>query len=326
MFLSNLYGRLICLTFMAIFATSIAIDKALAADENIVVPHSDGTYARYLLRPVHNDPRHAAVVEERLHQLEPLNSTLPSAHEIPAAAQTQILDQGQRGTCVYFATSELVEAYYKKLSPSHKETRMSEECLVDVRNWMWDQGAAYKGSDKPTVRPDPDGDEPNLVIQTIEKNGIPESRKFSSYDCRYWQTSNDSISLNNYNRLFTPAGGGATAYAKGLKFDKNAKPSIEAIKALIASDIPVEVAILVYNSFMYKWDWDYDGSCHDKDIAGGHAVILTGYKTESNGRVRFKFKNSWGSWGYSGYGTLDDRLLIKSWGYDPSFDEVDSLH
>jgi C1A family cysteine protease len=118
------------------------------------------------------------------------------------------------------------------------------------------------------------------------------------------------------------------AYAKGLTFDENTAPTIDTIRALIASGVPVEVGIVVYNEYMNEKDWRFNASIDTQNnIAGGHAIILTGYTTDSTGKTIFTFKNSWGStWGYSGYGTLDDAILTNSWGYDPSFDFITSLH
>jgi hypothetical protein len=187
--------------------------------------------------------------------------------------------------------------------------------------------ADYAGADKPDVRPDPNGDLPQSIIQTISQFGVPEAKAYGeTLSCEYngFNENGLDLSLDDYTKIFSS--GGSVAYGKSLKFNYDQKPTIESVKALIAANIPVEVGVVVYNEYMYGSDWRFNAEIDTEDhIAGGHAIMLTGYTT-SNGKTIFTFKNSWGTtWGNAGYGTMDDGLVLNSWGYDPSFDMAVSV-
>jgi hypothetical protein len=295
------------------------------------VAKSDGTVASYRLLPVHHVPGYARTIQGRLSARE-FGAALPDTYQIPTTMLPVIRDQGQRGTCAYFATVGILETYYMASSPDYSKLTLSEECLVDVRNWEFDQGDNYTGEDKPEVRPDPNGDLPNSIIKTIFADGVPVAKKYSdTLDCSYngYNQDGGSVALGDYLGIFSS--GASQAFGKTLRFDENTAPKIDDIRALIAKNIPVEVGILVYNRYMSglvpKSDWKYDPKQDtDDQIAGGHAIQLTGYTTKS-GKTTFNFKNSWGTgWGKSGYGTIDDGLLKHSWGYDPAFDFIVSVH
>ncbi|MBC7419250.1 MAG: hypothetical protein H7328_00850 [Bdellovibrio sp.] len=114
---------------------------------------------------------------------------------------------------------------------------------------------------------------------------------------------------------------------KGFAFEVNGSPTIEAVKALLVRDIPVEVGIFVYNSYRATSDWRYDSRVDKRsNLIGGHAIQLVGFTT-SGSQTIFTFKNSWGlSWGNAGYGTIDDGILAHSWSKDRNFDFIVSMH
>lgn len=288
---------------------------------------SDGSVSHYRFMKTKYDAGHAAIVQERLNNDVGADANLPNSYQIPHSMLPAVRDQGQRGTCAYFATVGILETYYLAQSPANKKLALSEECLVDLRNWMFDQKDAYTGDDKPDQRPDPDGDLPFSIVRTVQRDGVPVAKKYGSLaDCRYKSSSDgDDVSLANYLRVFSA--NQTTSYGRGLSFDQSDKPTLSMIKNLISRNIPVEVGILVYNEFGNGSDWWYNASTDtDANLEGGHAIILTGYRVESS-RTVFTFKNSWGTdWGHAGFGTIDDRLLVHGWGYDPSFDFIVSLH
>jgi C1A family cysteine protease len=290
------------------------------AAESISVRKNNGAMDTYRLMPVRLDPQHAKVFHARKKSLA---ISLPARAYIPADELPPIRNQGSRGTCAYFATVGILEKYY--LTPSGRP-RISEECLVDVRNWIFDQGKKYTEPDQPGQRPDPNGDYPTSIILTVVKNGVPAANRFSSADCVYRKndTKGFDLSLPDYLKAISES---PEAYGKDLKFDANTAPTIDDIRSLIASGVPVEVAIFVYSAFMKTADWIYNPERDtDDDIVGGHAIILTGYET-ANGRTVFTFKNSWDTnWGYSGFGTLDEGLLKKSWSSATDYDFIVSIH
>lgn len=311
---------------LLVVLSALTFSLGAIANENVAdVIRNDGSVGHFKLLPVHYDPTHAAVVKSRVSFLG--DSATPPQYTIPTAALPVVRDQGQRGTCAYFATVGIIEAYYINQSSTNSALTLSEECLVDVRNWEFDQGAKYTGDDAPAQRPDPNGDLPNSIIKTVNENGVPASAVYNqNVDCSYDgnNTNGNDLALTDYQSTFTGPQASA-AYGKEINFAQNTAPTINTVKALIAAGIPVEVGIVVYNEYMNETDWRFDAKTDTADnIAGGHAVILTGYDTTSEpGKTVFTFKNSWGtSWGNTGYGTIDDGILTNSWAYDPSFDFI----
>lgn len=303
---------------ISVFAFFIFSQNSIAANEAVVRKH-DGSTGHYKLLPVHSDPSHAKVVEARP---EFTRANVPEKYQIPQSMLPPVRDQETRGTCVYFATVGIVETYNISKGDT---TRLSEQCLVGLRDWEADE-ASYTGDDKPVgYRPDPDGDNLDLVAKTVSYYGVQEAKKYSDRDCRY-NGAKDSkpTSLDEYNSLFTA--NETQAFGKGHAVEIDRAPTIERLKELISQNIPVEIATLVYMEHMYTDSWSFGAGTAASGLAGGHAIILTGYKSSKN-RTWFTFKNSWGSqWGSSGYGLIDDRLLKKSWGEDPSYDMVVSYH
>jgi hypothetical protein len=322
--------RTISLTLMTIALLSSAAQAAPVdqkGDQIHAVLKHDGTVGLYRLRPVHFDPTHASVVNQRMAETVKTDANLPASYQIPKSIVPKVMDQGQRGSCAYFATNAILDAYYMRHSATNQNPNLSEECLLEVRNWMFDQGAKYTGTDKPGQRPDPDGDDPDSIIQTISNLGIPVAGKYGIVDCTYNDNKEGALAPAGYSAAVDASATSTGAYGKGFKFDQNYKPTIDEIRALIASNVPVEVGILVYNADFNTDDWRYNWvDDDDSNIAGGHAVTLTGYTTDDTG-THFTFKNSWGlDWGSYGFGTLSDTRLIHSWGYDPSFDNITSAH
>jgi C1A family cysteine protease len=295
-----------------------------------VVVKANGSVSRYRLLPVHHDPDHATIVSQRLQESSRKHLDLPPEYQISKDSLPVMRDQGERGTCTYFATVGVIESYYLAKSSSNKGLTLSEECLTDVRDWMFDQGTQYKGEDQPGARPDPDGDYPSSIIKTITRNGVPLGVKYSDrVNCAYDGTDSDGValSLTDYLSTFSSTSTPTQAFAKGLRFDFNTTPSLDQIKASIVANHPVEIGLVVYTEYMSQVDWRFDPKADiDSNISGGHAVMLTGYKTANNKTV-FTFKNSWGeNWGAAGYGTLDDQIITHSWGFDPNYDFILSLH
>ncbi|MDR3607933.1 MAG: C1 family peptidase [Oligoflexia bacterium] len=319
----------------SIVIASSALTLSLSATAAIDTPSravvkSDGTVSTYRLLPVHLDPSHKTAVAARLQALSAHHPTLPDQHQIAANVTPAVRDQGERGTCAYFATVGVLESYYLAQSPKNKDISLSEECLVDVRNWMSDQGSNYTGSDQPSLRPDPNGDLPNSIILTITKSGVPAATRYSStLDCTYDgnNTNGGDVALTDYVATVSTDPNASLPYGKGLNFSQNVAPTIDDIKTLLANDIPVEVGIVVYNEYMNGVDWRFDpANDNDSNVAGGHAILLTGYST-ANAKTIFTFRNSWGtSWGNSGFGTIDDAILTNSWSVAPSLDFIVSLH
>lgn len=296
--------------------------------EPVAVKKANGTFGYYKLLPVKYDPNHAPIVEQRLKADQLTRVDLPKTYQIPREQLPAVRDQGARGTCVYFATIGQMENYLIRQDSANQNLRLSEQCLVGIRNWMADTDS-YTGDDKPTdYRPDPDGEWPWLVIKSIEYYGVALAQKYPERDCRYKTHSpSKPQSVDDYAKLFSS--GLSPNFGKGKPWDFNRAPTINQIKALIAQNIPVQIATLVYLDHLSIMDWRYNPMKNKSGtLAGAHAIQLVGYKEIHGGKSTvFTFKNSWASnWGYRGYGTIDDRLLIHSWKHEPELDFVISYH
>lgn len=308
------------------FVVGILIAASARAEMlSLPIVKNDGEVSFYRMMKVHRDPGQARLVEERLARSEPVRG-LPSSYTIPDSALPPIRDQGERGTCAYFATLGLVETYYMAKSPSYGNINLSVECLTDVRNWMFDQ-KTYTGDDKPGERPDPNGDDPWSVGLTITHNGVPLSAKYGSAECRYADTSDRDLSLDDYLATFSGSSG-SFPFAKGIGFDYNTAPTIDSIRALIAGNIPVEVGVLVYDEDFNDPVWRYNVfDDNEQTLAGGHAIQLTGYATLSDGHTMFLFKNSWGKfWGMRGWGQIREDRIIHGWKYEKDLEFTLSMH
>jgi C1A family cysteine protease len=299
---------------------------AMPATDLHKVPLNNGTFGYYRLLKPHYDPTQASVVHQRLNQtLNYKYLSLPAEYEISSSLIPDVRDQARRPTCVYFATMGALESYYMSQSSKYSDINLSEECLVGLRNWMFDQGDAYTGADKPEERPDDSGDWLQMVAQTVVDHGVPAAEDYSNVSCTYRSAGSKDVPMNDYEKIFSNSE--SFSFGKGAPVQINRQTTIESIKALIAQNVPVEVGILVYKRYFDGPNWEYN-SYYDREstLAGGHAVLLTGYSTSGTKTV-FKFKNSWGYfWGMSGYGTIDDGLLIQSWSYDPMMDVTVSIH
>ena len=152
---------------------SQALAKADHSTHTVI--KSDGSSGCRRFMPVKYDPTHAAVVEQRLNQ-QTGYSSLPATYSIGTDLISPIRDQGSRGTCAYFATLGVLESYYIAKTPAHTPLSLSIECLVGVRDWMFDQKTKYTRDDKPDQRPDPDGDYLPSLIKTIDYEGVPASQ------------------------------------------------------------------------------------------------------------------------------------------------------
>jgi hypothetical protein len=292
-----------------------------------VIQKNDGSVGIYRLLPLQDEPDHELEVQQRLEQSVNALAAVPSKYQIPSSYIPNSRDQGARSSCAYFATVGLLESYYLRNAP-RKRIKLSEECLLDVRNWMYDQGRAYGGRDRPAMRPDSNGDLPVSIIRTVTNNGVPLAASYRSANCIYNGNDHDgsAVSLSNYLVATASSPNPRSTFGKGVSFRYNSNPTIADIRNEIASNRPVEVAIIVYQRFMGTHNWSYNPATDTMgSIIGGHAVILVGYQVVG-GKTVFFFKNSWGSaWGQSGYGTIDESLLIKSWGLQRNFDFITSL-
>ncbi len=218
--------------------------------------------------------------------------------------QTEIKNQGDRGSCAFFATNALLESLIKQ--KQEIEVNLSEEYLI----WK------VKGDLK--IRSDSDGSLAHENIDGIVKGGVLLERDLPFSPS--WFTSGMPCGMAIEGQSLTPS----NCYSHNEP-SQNIKRKIldasgfapeiynidlEKIIEIMAKDRhPVIIGVPVHPK---GWNSQTGEAvmtdamikeCNaSANLCGGHSVLLVGYDTM---RRLFTFKNSWGSlWGKSGYGTI----------------------
>lgn len=221
-----------------------------------------------------------------------------------SAIQTEIKNQGDRGTCAFFTTNALLESLIKQKQGI--EVNLSEEYLI----WK------VKGDLK--FRSDTDGSLPNENVEGIVKGGIVLERDlpfgpswFSpGLPCGKMIEGQTLVASNCYSH------NEPNQDVKNKIIDASAfvpeiyNIDLEKIIEIMSQDRqPVIVGVPVHPR---GWN-SQTGEAMMTDamakecnatfsLCGGHSILLVGYDISK--RV-FTFKNSWSSlWGKSGYGTI----------------------
>ncbi len=91
--------------------------------------------------------------------------------------------------------------------------------------------------------------------------------------------------------------------------------SVLEMKQALVSNGPFVIGVMVYEPFMDAVEGDVPLPIPTIDhFEGNHAICIVGYDDATS---RFKFKNSWGSWGDHGYGYLTygymERYSFDGW-------------
>ena len=185
-------------------------------------------------------------------------------------------NQGAMGSCTAFSTVANMEFNEKKYNTNRANSIFSERFTyyatrVNVLGWTTADSGAYVRS----------------AIQSVVKYGtclatsLPYTNDFST-----------APSTANYTE--------ARKY-QAIKYARfTEKTNINDIKANLSAGFPT---ITGFTCFSNIWNAQKGViPLPNKQVIGGHAVILVGYDDQ---KQLFKFKNSWGStWGDGGYGYL----------------------
>lgn len=204
-----------------------------------------------------------------------------------------VRDQGERWTCVAFATCAVVE--YAFCKTRHMKVDLSEQFQY------WD-----------TKCNDPDGyatlgTYPQISFSRVKTDGVCTEKTWP-YDMYSDPPQNDPKGLASRPE--------AQKYCVDQSVQITNERDVSALKGYISSNYPVAVAIPVYDS------WARNPAVHDSGNIGmpfpgevsdcGHALVLVGFADDNEfpGGGYFIIRNSYGtSWGAhcpygAGYGTI----------------------
>jgi len=234
--------------------------------------------------------------------------------------QTPIRNQGQRGTCVAFASMAFLESQLKV--QTGRDSDLSEQYSY------W----ASKAIDQ--IAPHQDGSIPLDFMKSLEKNGVPAEAAWPYESVGWFDDAKNhpdckKVVLNNPDRLPTVCLTNGNAPAQAINAEKvrvvqaHRVPSApEAIMGFLQAKVAV-----VIGADVYEKAWSYSEKTSpgyltgkitmpgpgDK-LIGGHAFLIVGYDMDQK---VFLFKNSWGTdkWASKatvpGYGTIPFDYIRK---------------
>ncbi|MBN2089358.1 C1 family peptidase [candidate division KSB1 bacterium] len=231
---------------------------------------------------------HPSIIETR----EPLKSVVDYSKET-----SDVEDQGDYGSCIGWATTDLREWMYQK-STNGKQIKLSVRFL-----WM-----AAKETDQYEINSfvSNAGTSLKTAFQVLKKYGVPEE-KFYRYD----QDLIAFTSLKQKRDFFYNAAQFRIFNYYQLTTNEVRKLHLTKVGPFVAS-VPMDM----------RWlDVGPDGILADENGSedlGGHAVLVVGY---DDNKQRFKFKNSWGkAWGAKGFGyfsyTYAEKNIWQAMGTD----------
>lgn len=202
---------------------------------------------------------------------------------------SNVKNQGLCGSCWAFSTTNLIEANMR--INNYTTVRLSEQELVDCsnENYGCDGGLMHLALD-----------------YCIESNGLTSNEQYP------YVAKTNECSLSNNVTFKKVIGSNITNYEFIIP-----KSSYDIMKSL--QNGPISMA-LDANTFLFRFykEGVIDIPSHrSKDI--NHAVLLTGYDSDENGKY-WIIQNSWGNdWGDNGYAKIrirngDGTLLCQLYG------------
>lgn len=194
-----------------------------------------------------------------------------------------VYDQGQLGSCTANAIAAAIEFDRMKQNlgkafPSRLFIYYNERAIEGTINS--DSGAMIR-----------DG------IKSVAKQGV----------CHEWEWPYDisQFTVKPPDQCYTDA-----LQDRALSYQRVPR-NLNQMKACLASGYVFVVGISVYESFEGD-DVAKTGivpmPSTNEQLLGGHAICIAGFRDSDQ---KWVFRNSWGSWGDSGYGYLDYQYLLN---------------
>lgn len=215
------------------------------------------------------------------------NGTLDIAHDL-GMANVPVLNQGSHGTCVTFATTAILNA---KMNAGDF---ISQQCFLElgvyISNTSKSSGAsAYSGW--------------NGLFSTIALERFKQYGVVGKNSCPHdYANTSYSLSYQMYLDL------SSSLWTDSFDYKKLKKGDLDAVKMAINNHNRIAVGILLHKDFVAGtaingkstglWNIPYDVNqfltelTKGGKLAGGHALVLTGYDDE---KQLLKVRNSWGS-------------------------------
>ncbi|HVN56050.1 MAG TPA: C1 family peptidase [Anaerolineaceae bacterium] len=184
-----------------------------------------------------------------------------------------IRNQGQRGTCVAFATTAVRE--YLLCPTPQANTDLSEQFLY----WNCKKHDLYPG----------EGTFINIAMDRLVNDG-----ECTETD---WPYNPVVIHGNEGQDPPPPTALGAAAPFKISKTSQLAARSVDDLRQALADGSPIAFATTVYNYWFGATTGDIRLPLPNDPVAGGHAMCMVGYEDDPSvpGGGYFMIRNSWGT-------------------------------
>ena len=206
-------------------------------------------------------------------------ATIPSSYSIPNTPP--ILNQGQEGSCVAFAT-----AYAAASTLEHN----------------------FKGITNPRS--------PEYVYNQIKLSGCPNGTYISrglnlikdQGVCSWNEMPYTDVECSTQPNTTQKSAASTHKFTTWATIDKT---NINNVKTLLSMNLPIIIAVTVDGSFdnlssANNWIW----KSHSGAVRGGHAICVVGY---DDAKQAFKVQNSWGtSWGDHGFFWINYAFFAKT--------------
>lgn len=206
-------------------------------------------------------------------------TTIPSSYSIPNTPP--ILNQGQEGSCVAFAT-----AYAAASTLEHN----------------------FKGITNPRS--------PEYVYNQIKLSGCPNGTYISrglnlikdQGVCSWNEMPYTDVECSTQPNATQKSAASTHKFTTWATVDKT---NINNVKTLLSMNLPIIIAVTVDGSFdnlssASNWIW----KSHSGTVRGGHAICVVGY---DDAKQAFKVQNSWGTtWGDHGFFWINYAFFAKT--------------